>query len=77
MSDQETASIQAKHLRDLARVCLEDGARCKDPALRDCLLRQALALLAEARMLRDQAEREFEAPGESDAGEGPSTTRLQ
>lgn len=77
MSDPETASIQAEHLRDEAKIRLEDAARCEDPARRDCLLRQALALLAQARILRGQTEREFQASGERDAGAGPLTTRLQ
>lgn len=56
MDDPTTASIAAQRLRDEAKHRLDDAAACDDPARRDALLHESLAMLAEARRLRDQPE---------------------
>ena len=54
--------VQTQQLRSEAAARLNDAAECSDPALRDDLVSEALALLAEARALRDQVERDVQGP---------------
>lgn len=56
MSDPEAASIQVQHLRQQAAHLLEESAQQGDPGRRDNLVREALALLDHARVLREWAE---------------------
>ncbi len=56
MNDLQIDAFEARLLRDMARQNLDEAARCPDPARRDVLLHQAVALLAEARRLRDPAD---------------------
>ena len=64
MSDSEAASNWVQQLRDEAAVHLEDAARSDDPARRDGLIREALAMLARARALQHQADYQVEEPDE-------------
>lgn len=77
MNDPEAPPTLFQLLRDEAARCLNDAAQCDDPVRRDGMLRRALALLNEARTLRDQMEDRPRMPGGRAAGAGPSTTGLQ
>ena len=69
MSDGDSAR-QAQDLRDHATFLLQEAARCRDPARRDGLLRQAVARLNEARRLLDQPDDTPERLGSSGSMKG-------
>lgn len=77
MSDPETATTQVQRLRSDAAARLNDAAQCSDPAQRDGLVSEALALLAQARVLRNQAECDLQMPGDRESEAAPTSTRLQ
>ncbi len=77
MNDPETAVTQAQHLRSEATARLNDAAQCNDPAQRDDLVSEALALLAQARVLGGQAEHDLQLPSKRDARAGSRSTGMQ
>lgn len=77
MRDPDTDPDRTQRLRDEAAARLNDAAQCSDPALRDELVSEALALLAQARRLRDQADCDAQAPGGRSSKAGPRSTRMR
>lgn len=75
MSGSTDASNQVQQLRDKAAVRLEDAAQSGDPARRDTLIMEALAMLAEARELQAKAEYPAEERSNTDPLTGSTSAR--
>lgn len=75
MSGSTGASNQIQQLRDKAAVRLEDAGQSGDPAERDNLIREALAMLAEARELQAKAEHQIEERSKIDPFTGSTSAR--
>lgn len=77
MNDPDTDPDRTRQLRDEAAARLNDTAQCDDPVQRDGPVSEAVALLAQARRLRNQAGGDARGPGGRDAEARPKSTRVQ
>ena len=75
MSDPEAAATQVQHLRQQASCLLEEAAQQHDPGQRDRLLREALALLDHARVLREWGDDQARMAAQPGDGADPCHAR--